>query len=89
MQENQPPEKIIDLKDCNIWQQDHLVLSNVNLTIHKGEYVYLVGKVGGGKSSLIKTLNAQLPLKEGDKNKGDPFSSQENWNCISGFSTSH
>jgi cell division transport system ATP-binding protein len=65
MQENQPPEKIIDLKDCNIWQQDHLVLSNVNLTIHKGEYVYLVGKVGGGKSSLIKTLNAQLPLREG------------------------
>jgi cell division transport system ATP-binding protein len=65
MQENQPPENIIELKDCNIWQQDHLVLSNVSLTIYKGEYVYLVGKVGGGKSSLIKTINAQLPLREG------------------------
>jgi cell division transport system ATP-binding protein len=65
MQETQLPDKIIDLKDCNIWQQDHLVLSHVNLSIDKGEYVYLVGKVGSGKTSLIKTINAQLPLKEG------------------------
>lgn len=65
MQENQLQERIIDLKDCNIWQQDHLVLSNVTLGINKGEYVYLVGKVGSGKTSLIKTINAQLPLKEG------------------------
>ena len=58
-------DAIIELKDCNIWQQDHLVLTDVNLRVDKGEFIYLVGKVGSGKSSLIKTLNAQLPLKEG------------------------
>ena len=58
-------DTIIELIDCNIWQQDHLVLTDVNLKIRKGEFVYLVGKVGSGKTSLIKTLNAQLPLKEG------------------------
>ena len=65
MQENLPLDVIIELTDCTIWQQDHLVLSNVNLNISKGEFIYLVGKVGSGKSSLIKTLNAQIPLKEG------------------------
>ncbi|MGB8490058.1 MAG: ATP-binding cassette domain-containing protein [Bacteroidales bacterium] len=58
-------DTIIELIDCNIWQQDHLVLTGVNLRIRKGEFVYLVGKVGSGKTSLIKTLNAQIPLKEG------------------------
>ena len=56
---------IIESTNCSIWQQDHLVLSDVNLSIKKGEFVYLVGKVGSGKSSLIKTLTAQLPLKSG------------------------
>ena len=56
---------IIELTNCTIWQQDHLVLSNVNLRVGKGEFVYLVGRVGSGKSSLIKTLNAQIPLKDG------------------------
>ena len=56
---------IIELTNCTIWQQDHLVLSNVNLSIGKGEFVYLVGRVGSGKSSIIKTLNAQIPLRDG------------------------
>jgi cell division transport system ATP-binding protein len=65
MQETLPLDVIIELTDCTIWQQDHLVLTNVSLSVGKGEFIYLVGKVGSGKSSLIKTLNAQLPLKGG------------------------
>jgi cell division transport system ATP-binding protein len=65
MQENLPLDIIIDVTNCSIWQQNHLDLSNVNLRIGKGEFLYLVGRVGSGKSSLIKTLNAQIPLKEG------------------------
>ena len=65
MQENLPLDVIIELTGCAIWQQNHLVLSNINLRVAKGEFIYLVGRVGSGKSSLIKTLNAQIPLKEG------------------------
>jgi cell division transport system ATP-binding protein len=65
MLENLPLDVIIDLTNCTIWQQDQLVLSNVNLSVGKGEFIYLVGRVGSGKSSLIKTLNAQIPLRSG------------------------
>jgi cell division transport system ATP-binding protein len=65
MQENLPLDVIIELTNCTIWQQDHLVLTDVNLSVAKGEFLYLVGRVGSGKSSLIKTINAQIPLKEG------------------------
>jgi len=65
MLENLPLDTIIELKDCVIWQQDHLVLSDVNLSVRKGEFMYLVGKVGSGKTSVIKTLNAHIPLKTG------------------------
>jgi cell division transport system ATP-binding protein len=65
MQENLPLDVIIELINCTIWQQDQLVLSNVNLSVRKGEFIYLVGRVGSGKSSLIKTLNAQIAFKEG------------------------
>jgi cell division transport system ATP-binding protein len=58
-------DSIISFKDATIYQEDHLVLSDVNLEISKHEFVYLIGKVGSGKSSLIKTINAELPLKEG------------------------
>jgi cell division transport system ATP-binding protein len=65
MQENLPLDVIIELTDCSIWQQDNIVLTNVNLSVRKGEFIYLVGRVGSGKSSLIKTLNAQIPLISG------------------------
>ena len=57
---------IISLKAVDIYQQDHLVLKDVNLEILPGEWVYLIGKVGSGKSSLIKVLNAELDLLEGE-----------------------
>lgn len=56
----------ISLKGVNVFQNDHLILSDVNLQIEKGEFVYLIGKTGSGKSSLLKTLYADLPLKEGE-----------------------
>jgi len=65
MLENQSLNTIIEFANCTIWQQDHLVLTDVSFRIDKGEFVYLVGKVGSGKTSLIKTMNAQIPLKEG------------------------
>ena len=59
-------EQIIELKNVNIYQGKNLVLQDVNLVVNKGEFVYLVGKTGTGKSSLLKTLYGDLALKEGD-----------------------
>lgn len=59
-------EVIIELRNASIYQGDNLILEDVNLAVHKGEFVYLVGKTGTGKSSLLKTLYGELPLKEGE-----------------------
>ncbi len=59
-------EAIIELRNVNIYQGSNLVLQNVNLTVEKGEFVYLVGKTGTGKSSLLKTLYGELSLAEGE-----------------------
>jgi cell division transport system ATP-binding protein len=59
-------EKIIELRNVNIYQGGNLVLQDINLTVNKGEFVYLVGKTGTGKSSLLKTLYGELLLKEGE-----------------------
>ncbi|OQP56553.1 cell division ATP-binding protein FtsE [Niastella populi] len=59
-------ENIIDLKHVNIYQGNNLVLQDVNFKVQKGEFVYLVGKTGTGKSSLLKTMYGDLRLKEGD-----------------------
>jgi cell division transport system ATP-binding protein len=59
-------EIIVELKHANIYQGANLVLQDVNIIVNKGEFVYLVGKTGTGKSSLLKTLYGDLPLKEGE-----------------------
>ncbi len=59
---------IIELKNVNVYQGKNLILQDVNLAVNKGEFVYLVGKTGTGKSSLLKTLYGDLALKEGDCN---------------------
>lgn len=56
----------IEFKNATITQVDHQVLTNVNFLINKGEFVYLIGKVGTGKTSVIKTINVELPLKDGE-----------------------
>ena len=56
---------LLTLKDALIFQSNRLILNNVNLTIKKGEFIYLVGKTGSGKSSLFETLYADIPFKKG------------------------
>ncbi|MES2890629.1 MAG: ATP-binding cassette domain-containing protein [Bacteroidota bacterium] len=59
-------QSIVELKNVNIYQGENLILSDVNISVDKGEFVYLVGKTGTGKSSLLKTLYGDLTLKEGE-----------------------
>lgn len=58
-------ETILELSDASIFQRETLILSNVNIEIQKGEFVYLIGKTGTGKSSFMKTLYGDLPLQSG------------------------
>lgn len=59
-------EEIIKLKNADIYQQESLVLKDVNLTVNKGEFLYITGKVGSGKTSLLKALYHELPLLSGE-----------------------
>jgi cell division transport system ATP-binding protein len=59
-------EPIIELSNVNIFQGDNLILQDVNLVVNRGEFVYLVGKTGTGKSSLLKTLYGELTLRDGE-----------------------
>src|SRR6187397_3027466 len=66
----------VKLNDVNIYQSRNLVLSGVNLQIDKGEFLYLIGKTGSGKSSLLKTLYGDVELMDGD-------------GSVAGFSLNH
>ncbi|MEL6669530.1 MAG: ATP-binding cassette domain-containing protein [Bacteroidota bacterium] len=58
-------EAVVDLREANIYQGGEIVLEQVNFKVAAGEFCYLIGKTGSGKSSLLKTLYAALPLEEG------------------------
>lgn len=59
-------DKIIQFHNTSIAIMDHLIFSDINFEVEKGELVYLIGKVGSGKTSLIKTINAEIPIKSGN-----------------------
>jgi cell division transport system ATP-binding protein len=93
-------EVVIDLQDVSIFQGDNLVLSNLNVHVRKGEFVYLIGKTGSGKSSLLRTLYADLPLKQGEvsiagyqlssiKTRDIPFFAAQTGHYFPGFSVTH
>lgn len=62
------PETILELNDVSIFQKENLILNDVSLEVKKGEFVYLIGKTGSGKSSFMKTLYGDLPLRKGEGN---------------------
>ena len=59
-------DNVLYLKDAAIYQGNNLILSDVTVSVDKGEFVYLIGKTGTGKSSFMKTLYGDLPLEEGE-----------------------
>jgi cell division transport system ATP-binding protein len=58
-------ETVLFLRNVNIYQENNKILSDVNLEVNHGEFIYIIGKTGSGKSSFMKTLYADLPLSEG------------------------
>jgi cell division transport system ATP-binding protein len=58
-------DRIIELEKVSVYHHENLILANVTLFISKGEFLYLIGKTGSGKSSLLKTMYAELPLQSG------------------------
>ena len=61
---------ILNIEEVSIFQQDEIIFENININIDKGDFIYLIGKTGSGKSSLIKTLYADLELKKGEISVG-------------------
>jgi cell division transport system ATP-binding protein len=59
-------QPVLSLKNVTIYQEDNVILRDINLEVNHGEFIYVIGKTGSGKSSLMKTLYADLPLAEGE-----------------------
>ena len=61
-------KSLISIKNGSVFQHERLILKDINLEINEGEFVYLIGRSGSGKSSLLKTLYADIPAKDGSFN---------------------
>ncbi|MEY4661187.1 MAG: hypothetical protein RLZZ42_1139 [Bacteroidota bacterium] len=75
-------ETVLSISNANIYQGASLILSDVNITVSRSEFVYLVGKTGTGKSSLLKTLYGELPLKEGSAQVAGFNITQLTWKTV-------
>lgn len=75
-------EILIKLKDADIYQGQSLILSDVNIKVTEGEFVYLIGRTGTGKSSLLKTLYGEIPLKKGEAKVAGYRLVDMNWKTI-------
>jgi cell division transport system ATP-binding protein len=75
-------ETVLSISNANIYQGASLILSDVNITVSRSEFVYLVGKTGTGKSSLLKTLYGELPLKEGSAQVAGFDITQLTWKTV-------
>src|SRR3712207_9219883 len=62
---------LIDYKNVNIYQAENLILKDVNFQVSEGEFIYIIGKVGSGKSSLLKTLYCELDLVEDEAEQAE------------------
>lgn len=80
-----PDTTIVALHDANIYQGDNLILTGLEFTVQKGEFVYLIGKTGAGKSSLLKTLYGELTLREGTGTVAGCDLRKMNWKTIPGL----
>src|SRR5437762_1729225 len=75
-------ETVVSVRNANIYQGSNLILQDVNFNVSRGEFVFLVGKTGAGKSSLLKTLYGELPLKEGEVNVVGFNLKEMNWKKV-------
>lgn len=75
-------ETVVSIRNANIYQGNNLILKDVNFTVKRGEFVFLVGKTGTGKSSLLKTLYGELPLREGEATVAGFNLKEMNWKKV-------
>ena len=89
-------EYVVQISDADIYQDESLILSDINVTVAKGEFVYLIGRTGSGKSTLLKTIYADHQLHKGFgsvcgynihqlKRRQIPSLRRKNWDYFSGF----
>ena len=64
-------DKLVDYKKVKVYQADSVVLEDVDFHVDEGEFIYIIGKVGSGKSSLLKTLYCELDIEEDDAEKAE------------------
>lgn len=58
-------EQIVNYSNVQLNREENIILRNVNLTVNRGDFLYIIGKVGSGKSTLMKSMYAELPIEEG------------------------